>query len=100
MDYSRLVPLGYGQVTDLSAAVGLPTVGSPAAIPPTADVAIITAETQDVRYRDDGTAPTASVGQPLAKGTALIYTGSLSAIQFIQQTASAKLNVSYYKNAG
>jgi hypothetical protein len=59
-------------------------------------MALIVAETQAVRWRDDGTAPTASVGMPLAVGTSLSYDGDLKAVRFIEQTASAKLNVSYY----
>jgi hypothetical protein len=59
-------------------------------------IAIITPETQGVRWRDDGTAPTASVGMPLAAGVTLQYDGDLTQIQFIEQAASAKLNVTYY----
>jgi hypothetical protein len=57
---------------------------------------IIIAETQAVRWRDDGTAPSATVGMPLPVNTPLIYDGDLTKIQFIEQTASAKLNISYY----
>ena len=46
--------------------------------------------------RDDGTAPTASVGMPLAVGVPLQYDGDLTGIKFIEQAASAKLNISYY----
>lgn len=59
-------------------------------------VALIVAETQGVRWRDDDTAPTASVGMPLAVGVPLQYDGDLTNIKFIEQTASAKLNISYY----
>jgi hypothetical protein len=59
-------------------------------------IAIITAETQAVRWRDDDVDPTASVGMPLAAGVTLQYDGDLTKIRFIEQTASAKLNVSYY----
>jgi hypothetical protein len=58
--------------------------------------AIIVAETQAVRWRDDGTAPTASVGMPLPVLTEFLYDGDLTNIRFIQQTASAVLNISYY----
>jgi hypothetical protein len=58
--------------------------------------ALITPETQAVRWRDDGVAPTASVGMPLAAGVTLQYDGNLKNIQFIEQTGSAKLNISYY----
>jgi len=60
-------------------------------------VAVITPETQGVRWRDDGVAPTATVGMPLAVGAVLVYDGDLSAIRFFQQAATATLNVSYYK---
>ena len=89
--------LGYQQITSLSAATGLTVpdkdlqglAGSPR-------IAIITAEGQAVRWRDDGVAPTASVGMPLAAGATLQYDGDLTQIQFIEQTASAKLNITYY----
>ena len=89
--------MGYQQLTSLSASSALTV--------PTQDkqgnrkqptFALITAETQGVRWRDDGTAPTASVGMPLAAGVTLQYDGDLTGIRFIEQTASAKLNVSYY----
>ena len=89
--------LGYQQITSLSGSTGLTV--------PTTDaygnkqlptVAYITAESQAVRWRDDGTAPTASVGMPLAVGVAFAYDGDLTRIRFIEQTASAKLNISYY----
>jgi hypothetical protein len=54
-------------------------------------------ETQAVRWRDDGTNPTATVGMPLAVGdTLFLDTSALAVVKFIEQTASAKLNVSYY----
>jgi hypothetical protein len=89
--------LGYQQISTLSSATGL-------TIPQTdlnglackPSIAIIVAEGAAVRWRDDGTAPTASVGMPLATGVTLQYDGDLSQIQFIEQAASAKLNISYY----
>lgn len=83
------VCLGYQQITSLSASTAL-------TVPTGATMALIIADTQGVRWRDDGTAPTASVGMPLAVGVSLSYDGDLKAIRFIQQTASATLNVSYY----
>ena len=81
--------LGYQQITSLSASTAL-------TVPGGATMALIVSEAQAVRWRDDGTAPTASVGMPLAVGTSLSYDGDLKAIRFIQQAASATLNVSYY----
>lgn len=90
----RRTPCGYQQITSLSSAQAL-------TVPTTCGGVVTTAfvipETQAVRYRDDGTDPTASVGQPLAVGVLLEYTGSLSKIKFIEQTASAKINILYYK---
>jgi hypothetical protein len=89
--------LGYQQITSLSSATGL-TVPSKdlngLACKPS--IAMITTETQGVRWRDDDTDPTNSVGMPLAAGTTLQYDGDLTKIKFIEQTASAKLNISYY----
>jgi hypothetical protein len=89
--------IGYQQITALSAAAGLTV--------PTTDksgnkqqptFALIVAESKDVRWRDDGTDPTASVGMPLAVGVPLQYDGDLTSIKFIETSASAKLNISYY----
>jgi hypothetical protein len=89
--------LGYQQITDLSSAVGLTVpLLAPDGSNQKPTFALIICETQGVRWRDDGTSPTASVGMPLAAGVPLQYDGDLNKIKFIQQTASAKLNVSYY----
>ena len=83
-------PLGYEQITDLSSAVTL--------TPPTGTrLVVVQCETQAVRWRDDGVSPLATVGMPLATGVDKVYTGDFSAIEFIEQVAGAKLNVSYYK---
>lgn len=82
--------IGYQQITDLSGAVGL-------TIPAGCGFFIATPETQAVRWRDDGTDPTAAIGYPLAVGSELQYgASSMTQIKFIEQTASAVLNVTYY----
>lgn len=89
--------MGYEQITGLSAVKSLTIPAKDLmGLAGTPRIAIITPETQGVRWRDDGTAPTASVGMPLAAGVTLQYDGDLTKIQFIEQTASAKLNVTYY----
>jgi hypothetical protein len=50
-----------------------------------------------VRWRDDGVAPSTSVGMPVAVGVPLQYDGDLTKIRFIQQSASGILNISYYR---
>lgn len=89
------VPNGFQQITSLSSAVGL-------TVPAGTRLVLIQAEDQNVRWRDDGTDPTASVGMVITSDSLLVYTGAgevspFEAIRFIQETASAKLNVSYYK---
>ena len=89
--------MGYQQITDLSSAVSLTVPQKDlSGLAGTPRIAIITPEGQGVRWRDDGVAPTASVGMPLAAGVTLQYDGDLSQIQFIQQSATAKLNITYY----
>lgn len=86
-----LKPLGYQQLTGLSAATAFTN-------PPAgAKIVVISVETQAVRYRDDGTPPTASVGMPVAAGTTIEYTSQdFTKIKFIQQTAGAIVNASFY----
>lgn len=86
---STTVCLGYQQITSLSAAAGL-------TVPQGATLALIVPETQNVRWRDDGTNPTASVGMPIFVGASLSYDGDFNKIKFIETAASAKLNISYY----
>ena len=86
---STTVCLGYQQITSLSAAAAL-------TVPSGATLAIITPESQAVRWRDDGTDPTSAVGMPVPISTVLSYDGDLQRIRFIEQAASAKLNISYY----
>lgn len=77
--------------------------GQPAArIPPGTVLLLIqpNAATAAIRWRDDGTAPTASVGYPLAAGAELRYTAQgFAAIQVIGQTSGAVVNVVAYGNS-
>jgi hypothetical protein len=59
--------------------------------------AVIVCENQGIRWRDDGVAPTATVGMPLAAGSTLVYDGDLTRFRMIQQAATATINVAYYK---
>jgi hypothetical protein len=88
-DKVSYTPIGYQQISTLTAAVGLTA-------PRGARGAIITVETQGVRWRDDGTNPTAAIGMPVAAGTTFEYNGDVTKIKFIEQAASAKLNVAYF----
>lgn len=67
--------------------------------PPKAAFATIQAETQDVKYRMDGTNPTAAVGELLkANDTILVSRADLLAIKLIEVAASAKINTVFYRN--
>lgn len=83
-------PLGYVQVTVSSSAVGITP-------PAGATWCVFAVETNAIRWRDDGTNPTAAVGFPQGAGDRWVYPGSLSAIKFIRQSADATLNGVCYK---
>lgn len=87
-------PAGYVQGTGLSSVKGLADIGT---IPADAKLVMVQAESQSVRWRDDGTNPSASVGMVIIANDILFYSGDFSAIKFIETTASAKLNITYYK---
>lgn len=63
----------------------------------TAAYYIIKVEAQAVRWRDDGTDPTTTVGMPLAVGETLKYDSkSINNLRFIAQTAGGIINVTAY----
>jgi hypothetical protein len=84
-------PVGYQQISaaTLASSAGLTP-------PATATMALISVDTANVRWRDDGTAPTAAIGMQLAAGQTFQYFGNLSAIKFILVAGLPVLNVSYY----
>lgn len=59
--------------------------------------AVIQAEAQALRYRDDGVDPTATVGMLIPSGTSIDYTGDFNKIRLINATAGAIANISYYQ---
>lgn len=85
-------PCGYDQMTSLSGATGLTLPGNGETY------CVIIPETQNVRYRDDGVSPSATVGMPLTADNTYEYYGDMSAIEFIEQTAGAVINVSFYRD--
>ena len=86
-----LEAIGYQQITTLSAPAKALT------IPTGAIVAVLQAEAQNIRFRDDGPDPTAAIGQLLFASQSIVYTGELSVLKFIEATPGAILNVLYYK---
>lgn len=59
---------------------------------------LIFVESNDVRFRMDGVAPTAAVGHPLAAGDSITLEGpaNLQQLQFIRQSADATVSVTYF----
>ncbi|MDE3023032.1 MAG: hypothetical protein KGI54_14485 [Pseudomonadota bacterium] len=57
----------------------------------------ITVEGEGIRWRDDGTNPTATVGQPVPVGAMLTYYANPSNLRIIAQQGTATIDVSYYK---
>ncbi len=94
-----LSPMGFEQITVSNVSIGFtatlayPTGGN------TADMAQITLETNAARYRDDGIAPTATVGYPIATATPYVVCGlqAIKQARFIRQSADGTLNVLYYR---
>jgi len=64
--------------------------------PPGATYALVSPTGQGVRWRDDGVAPTAAIGMPIAVGQ-VVTLANLTTLRFIEQIAGAALNVSYYR---
>ena len=82
--------LGCQQITSLGSAATL-------TVPTGALRALLTVEGQSIRLRDDGTAPTASVGLLLPVGGPWPYNGPLSAVRIIQTAATATVDLCYYR---
>ena len=79
----------------------LTTVGATAlTVPKGAVLALIQAEAQAVRWRDDGGTPTAAIGITIATGETFEYRGreGLVAFRAIEAVGGGILNVSYYSH--
>lgn len=90
-------PLGYQQISSATLATAtkltIPTVPAGMQL---GYVVIQNNGTANVRWRDDGTAPTASVGMILPAGSELDYYGETTALQFIEVGGGAALDITYY----
>lgn len=86
-----LKPLGHQQLTSLATAASL-------TVPDGAQRALMVSQSKDVRWRDDGTSPTTTVGMLIltTADTPFEYLGDLSTFKVIEVDTSAKLDVSYY----
>lgn len=82
-------PKGYSKVTSLNTVKSL-------TVPSGASRCLLKVETQPVRWRDDGSNPSATDGMLIDVGDEFWYTGQVGAIKFIETAASATLHVSFY----
>ena len=93
---AQLTPLGYVQYS-LTTAATLGTIAG-GSIPTGAVYAYVTTEVNAFRYRDDGVAPTASVGFPVVIGSVLVLQETnLASVQLVSQSGTATLDVGFYK---
>ena len=87
--------LGYAQITAIDTATLLSSVAG--GIPIGTTLVLISPQTQAIRWRDDGPAPTATVGMELKLGSELRYTSqSIPRLSVISQVAGAAINVMFY----
>lgn len=94
------VPLGYAECVTLGTAKGLHQFTPN--VPAGAQFALVSVEAQSVRWRDDGTEPTALVGHLLPSGSYRefdVWQGVGCPLRFIEATAGARIRVTYYKQA-
>lgn len=91
--FSAVRPVGYQKLTVSSTAVGL-------TVPAGASRALLVVEAQPIRYRDDGTDPTADIGMLAVANTRfeIESRSSLLAFKAIKDDATdAVLSISYYR---
>jgi hypothetical protein len=99
MSEEAINPAGtFQQLTVTGSAQGLPN------IPARATRAVITVETDNIRWRDDGTAPTGSVGNFVMQTQSfeLKSSASIAAFQVIKDTAATGtpvLDIAYYQKS-
>lgn len=88
--------LGYFQATNVSASLGFAAIAG-GSIPDGAEFVEVTVGAQAVRWRGDGTAPTAAIGMPLPVGATRFFTQQqLAAVRFIESVAGAVLDCTFY----
>lgn len=83
--------LGFQQLgAGIAAATGF-------SLPAGTEFAEVTVGAQAVRWRADGTDPTAAIGMPMAVGATRIFTmQQLGSVKFIEQAVGAVLSITYY----
>ena len=95
-----VIPKGFCQLSVAASAVKVSSCTG--GVPNGATYALICNEAGAARWRDDGVAPTASVGQILGTGTTTApicagFSTTLSALQFISESGTTTIDVSFYQ---
>lgn len=87
---SPLDPLGFQTITVAGTSIGF-------TLPAGTRMAVASVQVDNIRYRDDGTAPTATVGTLVTAGSSIVVCApSTGPFRMIRQTNSATVSVSYY----
>lgn len=94
MNYTKS-SLGYSQLTSLASSTLISSVTG--GIPAGTESVLLQCETNNVKYRDDGGTPTATVGMLLIANTIYEFTvAQIASMRVIEVTASAKINITFY----
>jgi hypothetical protein len=93
----HIIPLGYCQLTATGTAALISTCSG--GIPARTVWAVLCVETANIRWRDDGTVPTAAVGMPVAAGQCVNYSGTMSVFAIIAVSGSPVVDISFYSGA-
>lgn len=86
-----ILPKGFQQLSAGGTAVAL-------TVPSASQMAVVTVEVASIRWRDDGTSPTATVGVFVASAGTTVLCGNsvLNAWKAIATSGTATLGISYY----
>lgn len=86
-------PLGHCQLTSVASSTLISTCSG--GVPASSNYALICVSSAAINWRDDGTAPTASVGNPVASGSCFGFTGNMAALRVIAQTGSPVVDIDF-----
>lgn len=89
-------PMGYQQIVNPVVATFLTVPANVAGNAPGYVIIQCEGATSAVRWRDDGVAPSSTIGMTLNTGQELDYSGDLTTIQFIGSAGTPTLNISFY----
>lgn len=98
------MPLGCGKSLGFfqgacATAKTLAQIIDPTAVPAAAEWAIVQAESQECRWRMDGTAPTAAIGIILAvKDSVFVHKSQFATFKMIEVTGTAKVNLEFFQS--